>query len=49
MYSNCTLLPALWRAMYPSAQAADSFTPGSNSSRHITKASRAPQSTTCCE
>lgn len=38
--------PALCRAMYPSAQAADSLTPGSNSSRQITRASRAPQSTT---
>ncbi len=39
-------LPALCLAIYPKAQAAASFTPGSNSSRHITRASNAPQSTT---
>ena len=42
------LIPALWRAIYPNAQAAASFTPGSNSSKHMTNASRAPQSTTDC-
>ena len=41
-------LPPLCLAMYPTAHAADSFTAGSNSSRHITKALRAPQSTTAC-
>lgn len=39
-------LPALCLAIYPSAQAAASFTPGSNSSKQITNASSAPQSTT---
>lgn len=37
---------ALCPAMYPSAHAADSFTPGSNSSRHATSESSAPLSTT---
>lgn len=38
--------PALCLAIYPSAHAAASFTPGSNSSRQITNASNAPLSTT---
>ena len=41
-------MPPLCLAIYPTAQAADSFTAGSNSSRHITRALRAPQSTTAC-
>ena len=35
-------------AMYASAYAAASFTDGSNSSRQMTRASRAPESTTAC-
>lgn len=38
-------LPALCLAIYPSAQAAASLTPGSKSSKHITSVSSAPQST----
>lgn len=39
-------MPALCCAIYPMAHAADSLTVGSNSSRHGTKASKAPESTT---
>lgn len=41
-------VPALCLAIYASAQAAASLTPGSKSSRHITSESRAPQSTVAC-
>lgn len=37
-----------WPAMYPRHQAAPSFTPGSNSSRQVTKLSSAPESMTAC-
>ena len=40
------IIPALCLAIYPRAHAAASFTPGSNSSRQMTRASKAPQSTT---
>ncbi len=35
--------------MYPNAQAADSLTDGSNSSKQATKAVSAPESTTACD
>lgn len=40
------ILPPLWAAMYPIAHAADSLTSASNSSKQMTRASKAPQSTT---
>lgn len=45
----CVSLQALCRAMQPRAQAAASFTPGSNSSRQRTRASTPPQPTTSWE
>ena len=43
--SECTCyFPALCCAVYPKAQATDSFTPGSNSSRQMTRVSTVPQS-----
>lgn len=41
-------VPALCLAIYASAQAAASLTPGSKSSKHITRESRVPQSTVAC-
>jgi hypothetical protein len=43
---NFVDLPTLCLAIYPKAHAADSLTPGSNSSKHPTKAFSAPESTT---
>jgi hypothetical protein len=46
--TNGTSKPGVCWAMYPMAQAAASFTVGSNSSRHGTRVSSAFESTTAC-
>ena len=42
-------IPDVCCAIYPIAQAAASFTDGSKSSRHATKAGKAFESTTACD